>query len=166
MSAHVVRMDAKQVMTTAERAGWTPPGASDQPGQPIAAELGLVLAEDAGVVIEGSAEELLALLDRARAAIHRAAGRNASAPKIEVLSVRHPDTATVTEVWLNGQHVTYTDTVTVVDVDPGKGHVLSEWRASAQHVAADESLSQAFRDAVTGAFEANEDSDHVMNDLD
>lgn len=130
----------------------------------IRAEVGLVLTgDDDRMVIEGSADDLLELLDRARAAVLAAANRPLTPwPKIEVLNVHHEDAAPVTEVWVDG--VRAEAGVTVVDVDPGRGHVLSDWRATANAIADDEALSPGFRQSAADAYALAEDSEFISDD--
>ena len=54
----------------------------------------------------------------------------------------------------------------MIDVDPGAGHLLSNWRAASDAIAANEALSEGFRAAVCGAYEAEEDEPHIINDID
>lgn len=163
-------MTATEVEVAVRARGQDAFGEDAEPGEArVTADFALVLGENELTLIEGTADDLLRLLDGARASVLEAAGRTASIAKVEVLSVRHQDAATVTEVWVDGKHVTGADTtgsVVIVDANPGEGHMLSDWRATAAEIGSDESLSPAFRAAAAGAYESEEDNDQIMNDVD
>ena len=84
-----------------------------------------------------------------------------STPKIEVLVVRHPDSGTSLELWVDG---VASDAWSVEHVDPGSGHERSAWEEQTEEVGEIEGYSEAFRSAVVSAREDWNDSEFVVED--
>lgn len=84
--------------------------------------------------------------------------------KVEILVIRDPDSYTDIMVWIDGVQTTVG--VTEESVDPGAGHLLSEWRESTQAVRDRESYSPAFRDAVVAARVDYDHSQFIEDDED
>lgn len=85
-----------------------------------------------------------------------------SAPKIEVLVVRDPDGGTDLQLWVDGEP---TDAWSVEVVDPGAGHMRSDWDQATSEVS-DLGYSGAFEAAVIAARGEWADSGFVMDDRD
>lgn len=79
---------------------------------------------------------------------------------IEVLVVRDPDTWDDVTVFVDGQRVNFTQQ----DVDPGAGHLLSDWDKETDTVANEEHYSPAFRAAVIAARQGYRTNQYIQED--
>lgn len=82
-------------------------------------------------------------------------------PRVEILTVRDPDSANAVWVFVDGQECDWYESE---DVDPGAGHMRSEWLGRKAQVIADEDYSPEFKKAVLTAIDENEDSSYVEDD--
>lgn len=93
---------------------------------------------------------------------HQGGARRGTAKRtVEVLYVRDPDAGTDVRVWLDGQEIPFREE----GVDPGYGHLRSDWEMGTAAIRADEKLSPSFRDAVISARNAWATSKHIEQDL-
>ncbi|WP_019819461.1 hypothetical protein [Saccharomonospora saliphila] len=76
-------------------------------------------------------------------------------PRVEVVTNRDPDSATEVHVFVDGVPIL----AELTDVDPGRGWVLSDWRALAAEHAAD--ASPAAAELITQLFRQGESSEFV-----
>jgi len=83
-------------------------------------------------------------------------------PEVEVLVERDPDGGTDVTVFLDGVRVT---AWTEETVDPGRGHLRSEWDEHTANVEADEDYSPAFKAAVVSARADAAGSKYIEDDL-
>lgn len=82
-------------------------------------------------------------------------------PKVEILHERDPDEGCFHTVWVDG---TKTDAWSEWNVDPGRGHVASEWVPAIEDINAS---TPEVAEAIRGAYvEAAENSPYVEWDLD
>jgi hypothetical protein len=81
--------------------------------------------------------------------------------KIEILAHRNPDGPGSLDVFIDGVKV---DDYAEHWVDPGAGHMLSEWRETRASMAGDERLSPAYRAAVVQAMADVENSEYIVDD--
>lgn len=80
--------------------------------------------------------------------------------RLEVLVIRDPDGGTDVEVFIDGEPWAYAEEV----VDPGRGHVRSEWDEHTASVEAEEDYSPAFKAAVLAARAEASDSKYIEDD--
>ena len=80
-------------------------------------------------------------------------------PIIEVLHERDPDSECSVRVFVNGVETTSF----MVDVDPGRGHLLSDWRESKEY-AVENAATEASAAAVAEAYDAGEENQYVEDD--
>jgi hypothetical protein len=78
--------------------------------------------------------------------------------KLEILHTRDSDGGCYLDVYIDGEPVTE---FRVQDVDPGRGYDIADWRETTEFVAADETLTEAFRGAVVTARETWENADGI-----
>jgi hypothetical protein len=84
-----------------------------------------------------------------------------SDPKVELLITWDSDGGGTLRMFVNG-----VETAGYAEewVDPGRGHMLSEWRGHNREVEADEDYSPAFKEAVLAARDEAEKSSYVEDD--
>jgi hypothetical protein len=85
---------------------------------------------------------------------------NENTQRIEILTVRDPDESTVVRMFIDGVEV---EGYAEVSVDPGAGHMLSDWRASQAEILAGD-YSEGFKTAALAAYEEEEGSEYVTPD--
>lgn len=81
--------------------------------------------------------------------------------RVEVLVECDPDSAGTVRVFIDGVEVQAEDHW----VDPGRGHMLSEWREYTRYLATSGELTPAYRDAVVDARDQVEKSAYIEDDL-
>lgn len=84
-------------------------------------------------------------------------------PTIEILVERDPDSCDVVTVFVDGVR---TDEYAEHVVDPGAGHLLSEWRESTEWVRTKSGYSPAYVEAIIKARDEAEDSSYIVTDID
>jgi hypothetical protein len=84
------------------------------------------------------------------------------APRIEILTVRDPDSSTDVRMWVDGVE---TSPYVEESVDPGAGHQLGDWLGAQVDVLLADSYSEAFKTAALEAYEAFDGSSYIEGDL-
>lgn len=82
--------------------------------------------------------------------------------KIEILVVRDPNGDTGIKVFIDGDDVT--DKANIVDVDPGRGYMRSDWDANIEDVRNDASLSPMFRELAVREYQEYANSEYIDED--
>lgn len=81
---------------------------------------------------------------------------------VEILHSRDPDGGCNIDLWIDGQRVR--EGVTVEDIDPGRGHLRSDWHERIADAEASSNYSPDFQAALVGELEANADSQFIDED--
>ncbi len=77
--------------------------------------------------------------------------------RIEILHHRDPDSECSVRLFVDGTEVT--EGVELVDVDPGRGHMIEDWLESKEY--AMDGATEAFAAAVAEAYDTGAESQYV-----
>jgi hypothetical protein len=81
-------------------------------------------------------------------------------PKLEILTVRDPDSATDVYMWVDGEQSVHYESD---DVDPGAGHQIEDWLGEQVQVLMS-GHSESFKTAALEAYQRYDDSSWVEGD--
>lgn len=145
---HTVDVNANDVNGMVEM--WIDPPRSLVPGaEPAAAVANLRWTPDEALAMAAALT--------AAAQVLKPAGTR----KVEILHVRDPDGGCEHVAFVDGERV---DSITVEDVDPGRGYLLSDWREATEWVETGADYTEAFRDAVVAERNDAESNQYIEED--